>query len=122
MRLKEPLQILRGGQDRKSRNDYNTYGSVRGIVIFGSKGSVFVNRNIYKLFDIRGKVIEEVSNDGSEDDVAPGGGGNMSTLHAMNFFDTIRGKAKPNAPIDEANVSMAMVHYANVSSRIKQNF
>jgi hypothetical protein len=40
----------------------------------------------------------------------------------MNFFDTIRGKAKPNAPIDEANVSMAMVHYANVSSRIKQNF
>ena len=93
-----------------------------GVVIFGSEGSVFVNRNLYKLFDRRGKVIEEVSNDGSEGGMALGGGGNMSTLHVINFFDTIRGKAKPNAPIDEANVSMAMIHYANVSSRIKQNF
>jgi hypothetical protein len=108
--------------DGKSRNGYNTYGSGRGVVIFGSEGSVFVNRNLYKLFDRRGKVIEEVSNDGNEGGMALGGGGNMSTLHVMNFFDTIRGKAKPNAPIDEANVSMAMIHYANVSSRIKQNF
>lgn len=108
--------------DGKSRNAYNTYGSGRGVVIFGSEGSVFVNRNLYKLFDRGGKVIEEVSNDGSEGGMALGGGGNMSTLHVMNFFDTIRGKAKPNAPIDEANVSMAMIHYANVSSRIKQNF
>ena len=46
----------------------------------------------------------------------------MSTLHVMNFFDAIRGKAVANAPIDDASVSMAMVHYANVSSRIKQNF
>ena len=44
----------------------------------------------------------------------------MSTLHVMNFFDAIRGKAIANA-IDDANISI-MVHYANVSSRIKQNF
>ena len=46
----------------------------------------------------------------------------MSTIHVMNFFDAIRDKAVANASIDDANISMAMVHYANVSSRIKQNF
>jgi hypothetical protein len=108
--------------DGKSRNAYNTYGTGRGVVIFGTQGSVFVNRGHYKLFDRKGKLLEEVSSGGIEEGVALGGGGDMSTVHVMNFFDTIRDKATPNAPIDDANVSMAMVHYANVSSRIKQNF
>jgi len=108
--------------DGKSRNAHNTYGGGRGVIIYGSDGSVFVDRGHYKLFDRRGKLVEEVSSNGDEGGVALGGGGDMSTLHVMNFFDTIRDKAKPNAPIDEANISMAMVHYANVSSRINQNF
>ena len=70
----------------------------------------------------KGKIIEEITGDGKESGIALGGGGNMSTLHVINFFDTIRGKAKANAPIDDANISMAMVHYANVSSRIGENF
>ncbi len=108
--------------DGKSRNAYNTYGKARGTVIFGAEGTVFVDRSHYKLFDRNGKLVEEVSNGGKEAGVALGGGGDMSTLHVMNFFDTIRGKSSSNAPIGDANISMAMVHYANVSSRIKQNF
>jgi len=108
--------------DGKSRNGYKTYGSGRGVVIFGSNGSVFVNRNQYKLFDRNGKLVEEVSSDGKEAGLALGGGGDMSTLHVMNFFDAVRGKKNANAPIKDANITMAMVHYANVSSRIKQNF
>jgi predicted dehydrogenase len=108
--------------DGKSRNAYNTYGGGRGTIIFGSEGSVFVDRNHYKLFNRSGKLVEEVSSSGNEGGIALGGGGNMSTQHVMNFFDTIRGKATSNAPIDDANISMAMVHYANVSSRINENF
>lgn len=108
--------------DGKSRNAYNTYGTGRGVVIFGTEGSVFVNRGHYKLYDRKGKLLEEVSSGGVEGGVSLGGGGDMSTVHVMNFFDAIRDKATLNAPIDDANVSMAMVHYANVSSRIKQNF
>jgi len=108
--------------DGKSRNAYITYGGGRGTIIFGSEGSVFVDRNHYKLFNRSGKLIEEVSSSGNEGGIALGGGGNMSTQHVMNFFDTIRGKATSNAPIDDANISMAMVHYANVSSRINENF
>ena len=108
--------------DGKSRNAYTTYGKARGTVIFGAEGTVFVDRSHYKLFDRNGKLVEEVSSGGKEAGVALGGGGDMSTLHIMNFFDTIRGKSFSNAPIGDANISMAMVHYANVSSRIKQNF
>ena len=108
--------------DGKSRNAYNTYGSGRGVIIYGTEGSVFVNRGYYKLFDRNGKLVEEVSSGGKEGGVTLGGGGDMSTLHVMNFFETIRGKSSLNAPIADANISMAMVHYANVSSRIKQNF
>ena len=108
--------------DGKSRNAYNTYGSGRGVIIYGTEGSVFVNRGHYKLFDRNGKLVEEVSSGGKEGGVTLGGGGDMSTLHIMNFFETIRGKSSLNAPIADANISMAMVHYANVSSRIKQNF
>lgn len=108
--------------DGKSRNAYNTYGGGRGVVIYGTEGSVFVNRDCYKLFDRAGQLIAEVKSGGKEGGVALGGGGDMSTLHVMNFFDTIRGKTAANAPIADANISMAMVHYANVSSRIKQSF
>ena len=53
---------------------------------------------------------------------ALGGGGSMSTMHVVNFFETIRGKEKLNAPIDDASISMAMVHYANVAYRIGKGF
>ncbi|NJB35067.1 MULTISPECIES: Gfo/Idh/MocA family protein [Flavobacteriaceae] len=108
--------------DGKSRNAYNTYGSGRGVIIYGTEGTVFVNRGHYRLFDRKGQLVEEVSSGGEEGGVALGGGGDMSTLHVQNFFDAIRGKTKLYAPIEDANISMAMVHYANVSSRIKQNF
>ena len=108
--------------DGKSRNGFNTYGSGRGVIIYGTEGSVFVNRGVHRIYDRRGELIEESKGTSNEAGVALGGGGNMSTTHVMNFFDTIRGKASANAPIDDANISMAMVHYANVSSRIGQNF
>ena len=108
--------------DGKSRNAYNTYGSGRGVIVYGTEGTVFVNRGHYKLFDRKGKLVEEVSSGGEEGGVALGGGGDMSTVHVMNFFEAVRGKERLKAPIDDANISMAMVHYANVSARIKQNF
>ncbi|MEN8825615.1 MAG: Gfo/Idh/MocA family oxidoreductase [Wenyingzhuangia sp.] len=108
--------------DGKSRNAYSTYGSGRGVIIYGTEGSVFLNRGYYKLFDRKGKLVEEVNSQGQEGGITLGGGGDMSTLHVMNFFDAIRGKQSLNAPIDEANISMAMVHYANISSRIDQSF
>lgn len=108
--------------DGKSRSGYDTYGGGRGTIIYGSEGAVFVDRDKYVLTDRRGKVIKEVKSGATEAGTALGGGGDMSTTHVMNFFDAVRGKAKLNAPIDDANISMAMVHYSNIAYRIGKGF
>ena len=108
--------------DGKSRNGYDTYGAGRGTIIYGSDGSVFVDRGGYKLFDRAGKLVRDSSSATEEAGTALGGGGDLTTAHMMNFFDAIRGKAQLTAPIDDATVSMAMVHYANIAYRIGQDF
>jgi predicted dehydrogenase len=108
--------------DGKSRNGLFTYGSDRGVLIYGSEGSMFVNREKYIVYDRSGKMIEESTQKSNEAGNALGGGGDMTTLHVENFFDAIRGKAALNAPIRDASVSMAMVHYSNIAYRIGQSF
>jgi hypothetical protein len=46
----------------------------------------------------------------------------MSTLHAVNFFDNIRGKTKLTSPIEMGAISQMLTHYANISSRIGKGF
>jgi len=108
--------------DGKSRNGYTTYGSGRGTLIYGSEGSVYVDRGKYILYDRDGKVIRERISKTKEGGLALGGGGGMSTLHIENFFNAIRGKESLKAPIDDASISMAMVHYGNVAYRIDKGF
>ncbi len=108
--------------DGKSRNGYDTYGAGRGTIIYGSEGAVFVNRSRYEMTDRSGKVIKEKKAGSVEAGTALGGGGDTSTAHVVNFFNTIRGKEKLQAPIADASISMAMVHYANIAYRTGKGF
>ncbi|WP_144602727.1 Gfo/Idh/MocA family protein [Algoriphagus algorifonticola] len=103
--------------DGKSRNGLNTYGADRGTIIYGSEGSVFVNRNGYKHFDRNGKLIKDSQSSGSEGGTQLGGGGDMSTTHVVNFFNAVRGKEKQNSNIEEGAVSTLLCHLANIASR-----
>ena len=108
--------------DGKSRNGYSTYGKGRGTVIYGSNGTVFVDRDHYKLFNRDGDLIEEVQATSEEGGMALGGGGGITDVHTTNFFQAIRGKERLKAPIDDAVYSMAMVHYGNVAYRTGKAF
>ena len=108
--------------DGQSRNGYQTYGAGRGTIIYGTEGSVFVDRGRYIVYDRNGKIVKEYNSENSESGTALGGGGDISTDHMVNFFETIRGKEKLNAPIDDANISMALVHYTNIAYRIGKAF
>tara|TARA_R110002049_G_scaffold3340_1_gene25677 strand:+ start:1727 stop:3070 length:1344 start_codon:yes stop_codon:yes gene_type:complete len=108
--------------DGNSRNGYNKYGKGRGTIIYGSKGSVFVDREGYSLFDLKGDLIKEVKSSSNEDGLALGGGGGLSTMHTVNFFETIRGKQTLNSPIQQGAISQMLTHYANISSRIGKSF
>jgi predicted dehydrogenase len=108
--------------DGQSRNGYQTYGYDRGTVIYGSTGSVFINRSGYKLYDRTGKLLRERLTGDDEGGTALGGGGDMSTLHILNFFDAIRGKSRLKAPIEEGVKSTLLGHLANISYRIGKGF
>lgn len=108
--------------DGNSRNGYQTYGYDRGTIIYGSEGSVFINRGLYILYDRNGKKIKQSTGTSNEAGNALGGGGDMTTGHVMNFYDTIRGTGKLNAPIENGIISQALVHYANIAYRINNGF
>ncbi len=108
--------------DGKSRNGYDTYGAGRGTIIYGSEGTVFVDRGRYEMTDRSGKVIKQKKAGSVEAGTALGGGGDTTTAHVLNFFNTIRGKEKLQAPIADASISMAMVHYANMAYRTGKSF
>jgi predicted dehydrogenase len=108
--------------DGKSRNGYDTYGGGRGTIIYGSEGSVFVDRGKYILYDRAGKIIKDSKSASNEQGTALGGGGDTTTTHVINFFEAIRGKEKLTAPIQDASISMAMVHYTNIAYRIGRGF
>lgn len=101
----------------KSRNNYKTYGSDRGTIIYGTEGSVYVDRGGYKQFDRTGKEVKSNLASNNEGGTVLGGGGDMSTTHVVNFFNAVRGKEKQNSNIEEGAVSTLLCHLANISSR-----
>ncbi|SFB36356.1 Gfo/Idh/MocA family protein [Algoriphagus aquimarinus] len=103
--------------DGKSRNSYKTYGSDRGTIIYGTEGSVYVDRGGYKQFDRSGKEVKNSMSSSNEAGTALGGGGDMSTTHIVNFFNAVRGLEKQNSNIEEGAVSTLLCHLANISYR-----
>ncbi len=110
----------------RSRNAHKTFvggDGGRGTIIYGSDGSVYVDRGRYILYDRKGNVVKESVSSSNEAGTALGGGGDTSTEHVENWFNVIRGKENElNAGIEDASKSQAMVHYANIAYRIDSGF
>lgn len=102
--------------DGKSRNGYNTYGAGRGCIVYGTEGSVFVDREGYKIYDRAGELVRTRTGE-AEGGIALGGGGSLTNRHVLNFIEAIRGNEELTAPITEGAISTHLVHYCNVSSR-----
>jgi len=104
--------------DGKSRNGYNTFGPTgRGTIIYGTEGTVFIDRGGYKMYDRAGKLMKENASGSDEGGTQLGGGGGMSTRHVVNFFEAIRGKEEQRSPIAEGAKSVLLCHLANIASR-----
>ena len=103
--------------DGKSRNGYETYGGGRGTIIYGTDGSVFVDRGGYKVYSRDGEMIQEKRGE-AEGGVALGGGGDMTTRHVKNFIESIRGNDTLHTPLSIGAVSTHLTHYTNVASRM----
>ncbi len=103
--------------DGKSRNNYQTYGSDRGNVVYGSEGTVTITRNGFKQYDLKGKLVREEDEPSRSVTTAAGGEGDITTNHIFNFLQVVRGKEKPNVTLEESVKSTHLVHLANIAYR-----
>ncbi|MDR1556637.1 MAG: Gfo/Idh/MocA family oxidoreductase [Tannerellaceae bacterium] len=98
------------------RNGYKTFGSDRGTIVYGTQGTVVINRDGYEVFDLRGRKIRESKSSAKSHSTALGGSGDgLDALHPQNFFAAIRGKEKLNSSLEQGVVSTLLCHLANIS-------
>ncbi len=111
--------------DGRSCNAFKSIGG-RGSIIFGTEGSIHLNRSKYTLFDLKGKVIKnelenkkkESSADKTMDTVGFDG---LTVGHMRNFINAILVGEKQNSPIWEAAISTQLCHLGNIAQDLKES-
>ncbi|MFZ4983819.1 MAG: Gfo/Idh/MocA family protein [Blastocatellia bacterium] len=100
----------------------STYGAPgyksNGIIFLGSKGTIDYDGSVsYTVYDLNNKPVKKVTSE-RRTDLANSGDPGLGDNHADNFIDTIRGKAKLNAPIAEGHISTLLAQLGNISHRV----
>jgi predicted dehydrogenase len=99
----------------------------RGTTIYGSKGTVQLDRNFYKLFDLQGNLIKSEFENAISATTDTTGQGQLDVNHISNFFDAIRYDKSLHAEIKDASISTLLCHLSNMAQdagetlRIDQN-
>jgi len=91
------------------------YGRDRGSAIFGTKGTVVMDRDGYDVFDWKGKQIDQhrTGHVTSSSDLLSID--TMTDAHFANFIAAIRGQEPLHSPVPVANVSVTMLLLSNVA-------
>ena len=91
------------------------YGRDRGSAIFGTKGTVVIDRDGYDVFDWKGKQIDQYRTGKVTSTSDLLGIDNMTDAHFANFVAALRGQEQLNSPIPVANVTVTMLLLSNIS-------
>lgn len=108
--------------ESRSCNNYPVEGAGRGFIIYGKKGTlVNAGGGDYKIFDEKNKLVKAVKSEVEADPTNPvSASGNLDLYHFDNFIKSVKGEAKLNSPVDEAQKSVLLCHLANISQRTGQ--
>ena len=87
----------------------------RGVTIYGSKGSIQLDRNFYKLYDLGGNLIKHEKESAVSKTIDTRGQGGLDENHVGNLFDSIRYNKSLNAEIKDASISTHLCHLANLA-------
>jgi len=96
-------------------NGMKLYNRDRGSVIFGTKGSVVMDRDGYEVYDLKGKKTDEflTGRQTSTSDLV--GRDAMTDAHFANFINSARGLDTLHSPISIANISVTMLLISNIA-------
>ncbi|MGC1514748.1 MAG: Gfo/Idh/MocA family oxidoreductase [Maribacter sp.] len=87
----------------------------RGSTIYGSKGSIMLDRNFYQLFDLQGNLIKEELEAGGSKTTDTRGEGQLDINHIQNFFAGIREDKSLHSDIKDASISTQLCHLGNMA-------
>ncbi|AFL86957.1 putative dehydrogenase [Terriglobus roseus DSM 18391] len=105
-------------------NDMPIYNRERGLAVYGTTGTVIIDRDGYEIHDLKGKMTKEykipkVAKTSSSDTV---GADSMTDLHFTNFLDAIKTPGtKLDSPIDDASKSVAILLMSNIAYELKRD-
>lgn len=94
----------------------------RGIIFYGEKGSLDTGGDSYKIYDLSGKLINEVKSLMKEDAIdgrntsSPSVG--LDNYHVMDFLDAIRNNRRPNCDVEIGHKSVIAMQLGNISLRV----
>ena len=105
--------------DGHSCNNVRKFGRGRGTLLYGTKGSVIVDRQGYEILDLEGKPVRQRLREATSADTRDLiGADELTDLHIENFIDVVRGTAaKQHSPIDQGVTSTLMCHLGNIAYR-----
>lgn len=111
--------------DGRSCNAFASIGG-RGAVIFGTEGSIHLDRAKYVLFDVKGKEIKKQFENEKKESKANKtsdtiGFDGLTVGHMRNFINAILVGEKLNAPIWDAAISTQLCHLANIAQDLKES-
>ena len=104
--------------DGRSCNGMPLYGRGRGAIVFGTEGTVIMDRNGYTLFDLGGKEVRKEEESAQSVSMDTTGGGNLDELHIANFLRGITEDERLNSEIADARPSVLMCHLGNMAQRV----
>ncbi len=87
----------------------------RGATIYGSKGSIELSRESYRLYGLDGKEIKTELESGTSATIDAMGAGDLDGMHIANFFNAIRKDEAQNSPISDASISTMLCHLGNMA-------
>ncbi|WP_449438701.1 Gfo/Idh/MocA family protein [Pedobacter steynii] len=108
--------------ENRSCNGRKVEGQERGIIFYGEKGSLDTGDDAYKIYDLQGKLIEDVKpKTGGEslegrNTASPSLG--MDSLHMADFLEAIRNNRRPNCDVELGYKSCLAMQLGNISWRV----
>lgn len=105
--------------ESRSSNGRSINGSNVGASFHGENGTLEIyGGNGYKVFDLKNKLVKEVSESTSDALDTSGPGFDLDKAHIINFVDSIRYGTQPRTHIEDANKSVHICHLGNVAHRV----
>jgi predicted dehydrogenase len=94
----------------------------RGIIFYGENGSLRTGGDSYKVMDLQGKLVKEVSSKTKEESVQGRNTASVSlgmdSMHVADFLDAIRNNRKPNCDVEIGHRSIIGMQLSNIAWRV----